>query len=149
MPLSTLVDTTSQDIGFKAQAALDLRKRIHEAGVQATKEVFEGQILPTAQAMSPVRTGRNRDSIRVSFRDKPETGYISAWIFTTSGYGWLIEHGTSSKKFRTLSQTRKKRRRGVEPPLDRTPPRPFLYPAVMKYVRTIAERARQILESSK
>ncbi len=92
MPLSldTIVDTSNDDIGFKASIATNLRERIHIAGVQATQEIFAEQILPEAKSLSPVLTGRNRDSIALSFRDKLETGWISAWIFTQSGYGWLI-----------------------------------------------------------
>ena len=120
--LETVVDTASEDIGLKASVAKNLREQIHAAGVQATQEIFETQILPEAKALSPVVTGKNRDSINVSFRDRMETGWISAWLFTESGYGWFPEHGTR-----------------------RSRAHPYIYPA-MRFCVNIAERAREILE---
>ena len=136
--------------------ATDLRQRVHDAAVQATQDVFENEILPAAKAGSPVLTGKNRESISVSFRaadtqsgpwstDLSKGRFISAWLSTHSGYGWLIEHGTSHN--RALTRMAKKRRKGVTPANDRTPPRPYLYPAVMRFVRNIASRAREILEA--
>src|SRR5438552_1463933 len=113
MELETLVDTSEEDVGFKASIVTNLREQIHAAGVQATKEIFEGQILPEAKALSPVggagdpHPGKNRDSLIVSFRDDPQQGWISAWLSTHSGYGWLIEHGTSHN--RELTKTPKNR----------------------------------------
>jgi hypothetical protein len=141
--LETVVDTTGDSVGIKASVAKNLKEQIHAAGVQATKEIFEEQILPEAKSLSPVLTGKNRDSIQVSFRDRLETGWISAWIFTQSGYGWLLEHGTSHN--RALTKT-PKRRRTQAVKNDRTPARPYIYPA-MRFCALIAERAREILES--
>ena len=151
LELETIVDTTGDGIGLKASVARNLREQIHAAGVQATREVFEQQILPAAKAGSPVgghldpHPGKNRDSIAVSFRDHPETGWISAWLYTQSGYGWLIEHGTSYNRELTR-QPKRRRQRAVEN--DRTAARPYLYPAVMQFVAGIAERAREILEGN-
>ena len=150
--LQTIVDDTAEDIGIRCAVARNLRAEIHAAGVQATREVFEQKILPAAKAGSPVgghldpHPGKNRDSIAVSFRDKPETGWISAWLYTQSGYGWLIEHGTSHN--RALTRMKISRRHGRVPVNDRTPSRPYLYPAVMQFAASIAERAREILEGS-
>jgi hypothetical protein len=83
----TIVDTTSEDVGFKASVITGFAEKFHEAAVQATKEVFEGPILSAAKAGSPVHSGKNRDSIDVSFRDRLETFWVSAWLFTASGYG--------------------------------------------------------------
>lgn len=149
--LEPLVDTTADDIGFSASFAKNLAQEIHAAGVQATQEIFTEKILPMAKAMSPVGTppddkhpGLNRDSIDVSFRDNPETGWISAWLFTQSGYGWLIEHGTSHN--RQLTKTAISKRHGKKAASDRTPAQPYLVPAVLQFVAEIAERQREILE---
>jgi hypothetical protein len=134
-----------------ASVAVNLREQIHAAAVQATQEVFGEQIEPAAKEGSPVgghldpHPGKNRDSIEVSFHDKPETGWISAWISTHSGYGWLIEHGTSHDRRLTRIAIRERRRKVVN---DRTPARPYIYPAMVQFVGTIAERAREILEST-
>ena len=66
------------------------------------------------------------------------------WLFTQSGYGWLIEHGTSHN--RELTKTPVRRRRGKVPADDRTPAHPYLVPAVLQFVAQIAERQREILE---
>jgi hypothetical protein len=148
--LATIVDTTEDDIGLKVSVATNLRAQIHAAGVQATQEVFEQQILPDAKANSPVggkgdpHPGKNRDSIQVSFRDRIETGWISAWIYTESGYGWLIEHGTSHNRALTQTPIRKRKE---QPVADRTSAQPYIYPAMLRFVQNIAERAREILES--
>ena len=144
MELETLVDTTEDDIGIKASGVKNLRAEIHAAGVQATQEIFTEDIMPEAKALSPVLTGKNRDSIAVSFRDDEEGGWISAWLSTHSGYGWLIEHGTSRN--RKLTKTAKKKRRETVVN-DRTPARPYIFPAIMMHVEKIADRAREIVES--
>lgn len=150
--LETIVDNTAEDIGLRASVAVNLRARIHAAGVQAVREVFEQQILPAAQAGSPVgghldpHPGKNRDSIAVSFRDHVETGWISAWISTHSGYGWLIEHGTSHN--RELTRKALSKRHGKVAANDRTPAVPYIYPAMTQFVGGIAERQREILEGS-
>ncbi len=149
--LETIVDDTAEDVGLRAAVATRLREQIHAAGVQAVREVFEQQILPAAQAGSPVgghldpHPGKNRASIAVSFRDNPETGWISAWISTHSGYGWLIEHGTSHN--RTLTRIAIKKRRGKVAASDRTPAVPYIYPAMTQFVANIAEEQRLILEN--
>jgi hypothetical protein len=148
--LETVVDSSNEDIGFRAAVATNLREQIHAAGVQATQEIFTEQIVPEAKSLCPVggkddpHPGKNRDSIDVSFHDHPDTGYISAWMYTESGYGWLIEHGTSHN--RELTKTPKRRRKGQVAKDDRTPSRPYLYPA-MRFCSAIADRAREILES--
>ena len=145
-----VADSTNDDIGFSASFAKGLAQEIHAAGVQATKEIFTENILPQAKALSPVgghldpHPGQNRDSLDVSFRDNPETGWISAWLFTQSGYGWLIEHGTSHN--RALTKTAISKRHGKVAAADRTPARPYLVPAVLQFVAQIAERQREILE---
>lgn len=144
MALREIVNTTSSDIGFKAAVVTGFREKFHEAAVQATQEVFEQNILPAAKSGSPVHSGKNRDSIAVSFRDKLETMWVSAWIFTQSGYGWLIERGTSHN--RQLTKTRMKARKGKVAANDRTPAQPYIYPAITRFVKLIPERARQILE---
>lgn len=151
--LERIVDTTADDIGFSASFAKTLRADLHAAGVQAVREIFTEKILPMAKALSPVGTppddthpGKNRDSIQVSFRDNPETGWISAWLYTESGYGWLIEHGTSHN--RALTKTPKRKRHGKEAADDRTPAHPYLLPAVMQFVTQIAERQHEILEEN-
>lgn len=151
MDLQTVVDDSSNDIGIKASVASSLREAIHAAGVQATQEVFTEQILPASKAMCPVgvppddpHPGKNRDSIKVSFRDKIETGWISARLFTESGYGWLVEHGTSRN--RNLTKIAKKRRHG-KVASDRTPAKPYLMPAILQFAPSIADRQREILES--
>jgi hypothetical protein len=149
--LETVVDDTAEDIGLKASVAVNLRELVHAAGVQAMQEVFTEQILPAARAGSPVgghldpHPGKNRDSLEVTFRDKPDTGWISAWLSTHSGYGWLIEHGTSHN--RRLTRMAKRLRHGRQVVEDRTPARPYIYPAMMEHVATIADRQREILES--
>ena len=150
MELETIVDTTSEDVGFKASGVSNLREKIHAAGVQATQEIFTEDVLPDAKANCPVggdedpHPGFNRDSLAVTFRDDPEAGWISAWIMTHSGYGWLIEHGTSHN--RKLTKTAKKKRR-ESVVNDRTPARPYIYPAMIRFCSRIADRAREILES--
>src|SRR5947209_1876553 len=94
MPLETVVDQQNQDVGLEASVYIDFREHFHNAAVEAMVQVFETKILPEARANSPFKTGHNRESIALSFRDRIETGWLSAWIFTQSGYGWLIEHGT-------------------------------------------------------
>lgn len=144
MSLETVVDTSGEDIGIKASVATNLQELMHAAGVQATQEIFSGPILAMARDLSPVRTGKNRDSLAVSFRDKVDTGWISAWIFTQSGYGFLLEHGTSSN--RELTKTPKRRRRKLVVN-DRTAARPYIYPAMLEYCSQIVERQREIMES--
>jgi len=142
MPLKAIVDTTSDDIGFKASVATGFAEKFYEAAVQATHEVFEQNILPAAKAGSPVHSGKNRDSIAVSFRQRLETFWVSAWLFTQSGYGWLIEHGTSHD--RKLTRMKVKQRKGKVPVNDRTRAQPYIYPAIQKFVGRIPERARDI-----
>ena len=148
--LETVVDTTEDEIGLKASVAINLSAKIHAAGVEATQEIFNDQIVPEAKALCPVggkgdpHPGKNRDSIAVTFHDHPATGYISAWIATHSGYGWLIEHGTSHN--RALTKTAKRKRHGAIARDDRTPARPYIYPA-MRFCSTIAQRAAEILAS--
>lgn len=152
MDLETVVDTTSEDVGMKMSVATDLRERLHAAGVQAVREIFEEDILPTAKALCPVGTpprdphpGKNRESLHVTFRDNLETGFVSAWVQTASGYGWLIEHGTSHN--RPLTKTKISRRHGAVALSDRTPAQPYIMPAMQEFVATIPERQREILES--
>jgi hypothetical protein len=145
MSLSTIVDTTSNDIGFKASVVTGFGTKIHEAAVQATREVFERDILPAAKAGTPVASGNNRDSIAVSFRDNLESFWVSAWLITQSGYGWLIEHGTSHDRKLTLKAVNK--RHGKVPVNDRTPAHPYIYPAIKRFVGSIPERARELIES--
>lgn len=151
MELETIVDTTGDDIGFKAAIVPNLREQVHAAGVQATQEIFTEHILPEAKALCPVggdkdpHPGKNRDSLAVTFRDDPEQGWISAWLSSHSGYGWLIEHGTSHN--RELTKVPKRQRKGKTAEDDRTPARPYIYPAIMQFVANIADRAREILES--
>lgn len=121
-----------------------LREKFHEAAVQATEEVFENQIKPAAKADCPVRTGKNRESIDVSFRDRLDVSWVSAWLYTASGYGWLIERGTS--KDRALTRMNMKRRNGRVAKDDRTPARPYIYPAISRFVGQIPQRAREIFE---
>lgn len=148
--LDPVVDNSQDDIGISASVAKNLREQIHAAGVQATKEIFLEQIVPEAKSLCPVggkddpHPGKNRDSINVSFHDHPDTGFVSAWMYTESGYGWLIEHGTSHN--RALTKMAKRQRKGKVAKDDRTPARPYLYPA-MRFCSLIAERARAILES--
>lgn len=138
-----LVDTTSDEVGFKATMVTGLREKFHEAAVEATKEVFEQQCLPAAKSGSPVATGTNRDSIGVSFRDRLSTGWVSAWLYTSSGYGWLLERGTSFN--RELTKKPMERRYGKVAVKDRTPARPYIYPA-MRFVAQIPARAKEIFE---
>lgn len=148
--LQPLVDTTADDVGFSAKMTPNLRGVIHNAGVQAVVEVFTNDVLPAAQAMSPVGTppddkhpGLNRDSLAVSFRDSEEEGWISAHLYTQSGYGWLLEHGTSHN--RALTRLAKRQRHGAVPVQDRTPPRPYLMPAVLAFCQKIIERQAALL----
>lgn len=154
--LTKVVDHDADDIGVSASVATNLHEQIHAAGVQATREIFTENILPEAKALCPVGTvdaqgrkdphpGQNRDSLKVSFRDRIQTGWISAWLFSESGHGWLIEHGTSHN--RALTKLQKSRRHGKTAAADRTPAKPYIYPAIRLYVAKIAERAREILES--
>jgi hypothetical protein len=152
MELQTVVDTSSEGIGIKASSAQNIRALIHAAGVQATQEIFNERILPEAKSLCPVGTppddphpGKNRDSIKLSFRDKEETGWVSAWIYTESGYGWLVEHGTSHN--RALTRTATDRRHGRKATQDRTPAQPYIMPAMINHCAEIAERQKEILES--
>jgi hypothetical protein len=138
---------------FEMKINRDLRAQIHAAAVQATTEVFEQNILPMAKELSPVGTppddkhpGRNRDSIRVRIKDDPEKGRIDAYIYTESGYGWLLERGFSHARGvlgRFTKRSKGRKAEGVA-----TAGRPYIYPAMLRYVRTIAERARDILAGS-
>lgn len=141
--LEQVVDNSADDIGLSASVATNLREQIHAAGVQATREIFTDKILPAARDGSPVLTGKNRDSIAVSFHDHPDTGWISAWLYTQSGYGWLIEHGTSHN--RALTKIARSRRKGKVAKDDRTAAHPYLLPA-MRFCEEIADRQREILE---
>jgi hypothetical protein len=127
----------------------NLRAQIHAAAVQATTEVFEQQILPAAKALSPVgvppddrHPGRNRDSIKVHIKSDPEKGRVDAYIFTESGYGFLLEKGFSHVRG-ALGRFVKRKGRKAEGAA--TPARPYIYPAMLRFVRTIADRARDIL----
>jgi hypothetical protein len=143
MSLQPLVDTTSDDIGFKATMVTGLREKFHQAAVEATKQVFEQEVKPAAKNGSPVLSGTNRDSIDVSFRDRVESSWISAWLFTASGYGWLLERGTSRN--RELTKKPLNRRHGKIAVDDRTRARPYIYPA-MRFASQIPALAKQIFE---
>jgi hypothetical protein len=127
----------------------NLRQQIHAAAVEAVTEVFEQEILPAAKALSPVgvppddkHPGRNRDSIRVRIKEDPEKGRVDAYIYTESGYGWLLEHGTSHQRG-LLGRFAK--RKGREAEGAATPARPYIYPAMLRFVRSIPDRLREIL----
>jgi hypothetical protein len=143
MPLETVVDQTNADMSLQASVYVDFAEQFHNACVEAMVEVFETQVLPAAQALSPQRTGKNRASIAVSFRDRLETGWLSAWIFTQSGYGWLIEHGTKHLRHATGKFKKRSGRKAEGLP---TPPRPFIYPA-LRYCEEIPNRARELFEA--
>ena len=150
--LEKVVDSGTDDIGITASVATNFRQEIHKAAVQATQEVFSQLMLPEAKATCPVGTvhdphpGQNRDSLKVSFKDNLESSWVSAWLFSESGYGWLIEHGTSHN--RALTRLRKRQRHGETANADRTPARPYIYPAILNHIGRIPERAREILEQS-
>ena len=153
MPETTLVDTTGSDgLGLKATLRLPTRQQMHQAAVEATREVFEQLIVPAAKAGSPVGTppddkhpGKNRDSISFYVGDDEAKGEVYGRVFTQSGYGWLIEHGTSHN--RALTRLHLKRRRGRFAAQDRTPAVPYIYPAVARYAPEIVNRWRDKLEA--
>ena len=66
---------------------------IGDAIFAALKSHFQGTVLPLAQAGSPVRTGRNRASLiaRAFFGASKHRGSPMAQIFSTSGYGGILE----------------------------------------------------------
>lgn len=144
--MQAIADVDTQEVGFRAAVKTDLREQMHNAVLQATEEVFQNDIVPEAKSGSPVRTGKNRDSIAVSFRDRLESSWVSAWIFTQSGYGWLIEHGTSHN--RKLTKTAIKKRNGKSAASDRTPAVPYIYPAITRFISKIATRAKELMESN-
>lgn len=132
---------------------MNLRTQIHAAAVQAVTEVFQTDILAAAKAGSPVGSppddkhpGRNRDSIQVSVRDNAEKGTVSAVLFTESGYGWLLERGTSRN--RALTRLPLKRRHGKVAVADRTPARPYIMPAIARFTSKIFARFGEIIGAS-
>lgn len=151
--LETIVDTAADDdVGLTAKVATDIAERMHDAILQATGEVFHDVIAPQAQRDSPVGTppddkhpGKNRDSIRTRVFDDRDKHLVTGTVYTTSGYGWLLEHGTSHN--RSLTRTKISRRHGKAATDDRTPARPYLYPAVRDNAEKIIDRAREILEA--
>lgn len=111
-------------MAIHAVATLNLRMgpalaRIKDSVLQATTELFEEEIVPTAKDLSPVTpagyarneelkaehklggrrvggTGHNRRSIDSQVTDVPEG--VKANLFTQSGYGGYLELGTSKMR---------------------------------------------------
>lgn len=71
-----------------------------------------------ARDLSPVKTGKNRDSIRVDVGKVG--GQVTMEAYTTSGYGGYIERGTF-----------------------KTRPQPFLEPAVRKNIGKLQDLIRE------
>ena len=101
------------------------RKRVNDIIFKAMTEVFEDDILPEAQALSPVgdepvRPGskRNKDSIQVKTFFTKRGPF--AKIFTTSGHGGFLEVGTK-----------------------KMPAQPYIYPAVQTNIGKIPEKVTQ------
>jgi hypothetical protein len=144
------------EINLKARVNPHLREEIHAAVLQAVTEVFEQQILPEAKRLSPVgvspddkHPGFNRDSIKVQIIDHPETGKVRGWIHTESGYGYFLEHGTAGKAQRALTRTKIAKRKGKTAVNDRTPARPYIYPALLRFARNIPARIAELLSGQK
>lgn len=150
--LSTIAEAPAGDeTGISARMELNLGERMHDAILQATHEVFEGQIIAQAQRDSPVGTppddkhpGKNRVSIRTRVFDDRDKHQVTGTVYTTSGYGWLLEHGTSHN--RSLTRMKISRRHGRVAAQDRTPARPYIYPAVRDHASVIIEQAKAIME---
>jgi hypothetical protein len=77
------------ELKFQNQAI----NRINNGVLAGVTDLFEQQVLPAAQEMSPVLTGANRDSLSVKVRRYRRM--IRAAIFTQSGHGGYLEVGTS------------------------------------------------------
>ena len=66
--------------------------QISDSIAQSVEQVFEEDIKPMAQELSPVEWGTNRRSITTQ-TERIATEIIKAEIFTQSGYGGYLELG--------------------------------------------------------
>jgi hypothetical protein len=142
--LEKIVDTTKDDIGIQCSVIPGLREKFHAAAVQATKEVFENRVLPAVRAGTPKLSGKNRNSIAVSFQGSYRVVMGFSLALTPS----LDMDGCSSEARATRELTRKNRkaRHGKVPVNDRTPAKPYIYPGNPRFVQHIPIRAKQILK---
>jgi hypothetical protein len=118
------------------------REQMHQAIAAGVTEVFGQDIWPEAVKGSRVKTGHNRRTIAVEVTAfgaptlqtsgsgeisgvaKAAPDGVSAALYTQSGYGGWLETGTRHMQ-------------GI----------PYIYPAVMKYMSTIAAAIRRRLET--
>jgi hypothetical protein len=125
-----------------------LAAQLHAAVVNAVTETFTSEMKQEAQALSPVGTppedrhpGQNRDSIDATVVDDPATHSIRATLYTQSGYGFYLEHGTTK---RDKKGKRIRAKKGKFKP-DRTAPRPHIYPAFQLHLSKIYARVKEYL----
>lgn len=140
--------------------------QIHQAVLEGVAEVFAQDMWPAAAKGSPVETGHNRRTIAVEvsgFGEKKvatsgdgetsgvtevaETG-VTAAIYTQSGYGGYLETGHVARhdQSRRSAKTGRFRRVFIGP--DRfVPARPYIYPAVQKFMGTIGAAVKRHFEA--
>lgn len=101
---------------FDAQFSLKLRpeakRELGQDVFLSLEEVFELDVKAEAKRLSPVKTGYNRNTIDTEVKRTPKG--VEASLFSQSGYGGYLEVGTAKMAAR-----------------------PYLYPAVAKYLKKI------------
>jgi hypothetical protein len=98
-------------------------------------QVFEADIKPMAQELSPVDRGTNRRSITTETQRTPD-GSVMAEIFTQSGYGGYLELG------HRVHIGPRGSAQGEADPADFVQGRPYLYPAFMANQDKILEACK-------
>jgi hypothetical protein len=134
--------------GVELKLNTQLAAQLHTAVVNAVTDTFTGEMKTEAKSLSPVGTppedrhpGQNRDSIDATVIDDASDHSIRATLYTQSGYGFYLEHGTAKRDKRGKRIRAKK---GKFKP-DRTAPRPHIYPAFQLHVAKIAQRVKEYL----
>lgn len=87
-------------VGLETQIRLQNQaiRRIENGILVAVREVFEGEVVPAAREMCPVSTevkpGGVHTAESIACKVRRYRGKIRAAVFTNSGHGGYVEHGT-------------------------------------------------------
>lgn len=111
---------------------------INDAIALSVAQVFEADIKPMAQELTPVDLGTNRRSITTETQRTPD-GSVMAEIFTQSGYGGYLELG------HRVHIGPKGSAQGEADPADFVQGRPYIYPAFMANQAKLLEACKMNL----
>jgi hypothetical protein len=111
---------------------------INDTIAMSVAQVFEADIKPMAQELSPVDLGTNRRSITTETQRTPD-GSVMAEIFTQSGYGGYLELG------HRVHIGPRGSAQGEADPADFVQGRPYIYPAFNANQSKLLEACKQNL----